>query len=452
MSTARSFARAGALALAALVALAALAMQTAAAPRPTHLVGVHPFVVGHIATGSRTTPYTTALCRSLLGISCYDPNQLRQAYDLAPLYGQGLDGTGRTIAIVDAFGSPTVQHDLNVFDSTYGLPNTTIQVIRPVNEPYPAFDPSNSDMVGWGVETSLDVEMAHAIAPGAHILLVETPVSETEGVQGFPEIVAAENYVIDHHMADVISQSFGATENTFPDFASGAQSLLNLRSAYVNAAAHGVTVLGASGDAGATDYQSNASDLYPMRVNSWPSSDPLVTSVGGTQLHLADTSGQRLAPDSVWNDGFGATGGGVSGVFSRPAFQDKVQGVVGSQRGTPDISMSAAVDGGAIVYYSFVGTGWHIVGGTSEASPLFSGIIAIADQMRGSSLGWINDRLYKLGPHGTDRGVVDIVGGNNSFAGVTGFATTSGYDLTTGWGTIDAASFIPRLARGNGAG
>jgi subtilase family serine protease len=126
--------------------------------------------------------------------------------------------------------------------------------------------------------------------------------------------------------------------------------------------------------------------------------------------------------------------------------------VVGSQRGTPDISMSAAVDGGAIVYYSFVGTGWHIVGGTSEASPLFSGIIAIADQMRGSNLGWINDRLYKLGPHGTNRGVVDIVGGDNSFAGVTGFATTSGYDLTTGWGTIDAASFIPRLARGNGAG
>jgi subtilase family serine protease len=452
MTTARSFARTGTLVVAALTALAAMAVQAAVAPTPVHSVAVHPFVVGHIAAGSRTTPYTTAICRSVLRISCYDPNQIRQAYDLAPLSAEGLNGSGRTIAIVDSFGSPTIQHDLDVWDANYGLPSTTVQVIRPVNEPYPPFDPTNSDMVGWGVETTLDVEMAHAIAPGAHILLVETPVSETEGVQGFPEIVAAENYVIDHHMADVISQSFGATENTFADFATGAQSLLNLRSAFVNAAAHGVTVLGASGDAGATDFQSNASDLYPFRVNSWPSSDPLVTSIGGTQLHLADTSGARLAPDSVWNDGFGASGGGVSGVFSRPAFQDKVQGVVGSQRGTPDISMSAALDGGAILYYSFVGTGWHVVGGTSEASPLFSGIIAIADQMRGSSLGWINDRLYKLGLHASNRGIVDIVGGNNSFAGVTGYDTTPGYDLTTGWGTIDAASFVPRLARGNGAG
>src|SRR5207237_3782616 len=113
---------------------------------------------------------------------------------------------------------------------------------------------------------------------------VETPVSETEGVQGFPEIVAAENYVIDHHLANVISQSFGATEPTFPT----RQSLLDLRSAFVNANKNDVTVLGASGDEGSTDFESNLQDLYPFQVNSWPSSDPLVTSIGGTKLTLDD--------------------------------------------------------------------------------------------------------------------------------------------------------------------
>ena len=103
-------------------------------------------------------------------------------------------------------------------------------------------------MVGWAQETSLDVEYAHAMAPGANILLVETPVAETLGVHGFPQIVAAENYVIDHHLGDVITQSFAAPEPTFPN----AASMLALRSAYKNAAANGVTVLAGSGDAGPT--------------------------------------------------------------------------------------------------------------------------------------------------------------------------------------------------------
>ena len=133
--------------------------------------------------------------------------------------------------------------------------------------------------------------------------------SETEGVQGFPEIVAAENFVIDHDLGDVISQSFGATEETFPS----PLAIFGLRSAFENAADHHVTVLASSGDTGATNYELNLSDLYPMRVNSWPSSDPLVTSVGGTKLTL-DDAGNRLAPDVVWNDGFAAGGGGVSAV------------------------------------------------------------------------------------------------------------------------------------------
>ena len=153
-------------------------------------------------------------------------------------------------------------------------------------------------MVGWAGETTLDVEWSHTIAPGANILLVETPVSETEGTAGFPQIVEAENYVIDHHLGDVISQSFSATEETFPT----AQSLLHLRSAYINADQHGVTVLAASGDSGAADYSNAAGTLYyTYPVTSWPDSDPLVTGVGGTQLQL-DTNGHRTAPDQVWND------------------------------------------------------------------------------------------------------------------------------------------------------
>jgi len=132
--------------------------------------------------------------------------------------------------------------------------------------------------------------------------------------------------VIDHGLASVISQSFGATEPTFQD-ANGnfdPQLIYNLRYAFEDAAANGVTVLAASGDDGATDYEPNGIDNYPLRVIDWPSSDPLVTSVGGTELQL-NRAGNRTAPDSVWNDPpsscFGlspcAGAGGVSAVFGR---------------------------------------------------------------------------------------------------------------------------------------
>jgi len=149
--------------------------------------------------------------------------------------------------------------------------------------------------------------------------------------------------------------------------------------------------------------------------------------------------------------GFGAGGGGVSGVFSRPAYQFGVSKDTGKMRGTPDISMSAAVNGGAWVYFTFVRPGWHIIGGTSEASPIFSGIVALADQVAGHRLGLINPGLYLLGAlgHLGDRqtGLVDVTSGNNSFGGVTGFTADPGYDLASGWGTIDAAKFVPALAK-----
>ena len=424
---------------ASLAATATTAASVSAAPA-AHTVKPIPAVSGHVLARDLAFPPDTAYCQANLGISCYSPIQYRQAYDINPLYQAGITGKGRTIAIIDSFGSPTIANDLAVFDANYGIQAPpSLQIIQPVGA-VPPFDPNNGTMVSWATETTLDVEYAHAMAPGANILLVETPVAETEGVEGFPEMMAAENYVINHGLADVISQSFGATENTFPD----TQSLLDLRYAFKNAAAHNVTVLASSGDTGATNYILDGSDVYPYPVNSWPSSDPLVSSIGGTQLHL-DANGNRIAPDQAWNDGFGATGGGLSQVFSRPSYQATVKSVVGGSRGTPDISASAAVDGGAIFYFTFVRPGWHIVGGTSEAAPLFSGIVALTAQLAHHRLGQINPALYALNALHAP-GIVDVTIGDNSFAGVTGYPATRGYDLSTGVGTFNAAKFVPALA------
>ena len=279
---------------------------------------------------SATQPATTAECEAALGFACYEPAQFQAAYNVEPLFSHGITGTGETIVIVDAFGSPTIATDLSTFDATFGLPNPpSLNIIQPAGSV--TFDPTDPGDLNWAGETTLDVEWSHVMAPGADILLVETPVNETEGTAGFPQIVEAENYVVDHHLGDVISQSFGATEETFPS----PLSILALRSAYINAYLHGITVLAATGDAGATDYANVAGTLlYPFRVVDWPATDPLVTAVGGTKLTL-DANGNRLYPDVVWNDTYNpavleaftgsttptplAGSGGVSAVFSRPS-------------------------------------------------------------------------------------------------------------------------------------
>lgn len=414
-------------------------------------------------------PPTTAQCEATSGIACYQPSQFEQAYDMNPLYRAGLTGKGKTIVLVDSYGSPTIQSDLATFDQETGLPAPpSFRTIQPAG-PVPTYDPTVYDMGSWAFETSLDVEYAHAMAPGANLLLVETPVDETLGVQGFPQMIEAENYVINHRLGDVISQSFGATEQTFPS----KSSIYGLRSAYFNALVHRVTVLSASGDGGATDdsaYDTTNGDTnwFPFRVDSWPSSDPLVTSVGGTQLHL-DANGNRTAPDNVWNDTAlfndpAAGGGGVSTVFSRPSFQNRVTPVVRNARGNPDVAMSAAVNGGALVYLSFTNTaygitspGWYIVGGTSEATPVFSGIVAIADQAAHRDLGWLNPTLYGLGD-GSRSGIVDITSGNDSVFGteelppvagqpfsVQGYDAVTGYDLSSGLGTADGLRLVSQL-------
>jgi len=434
-------------AVAALGAGSAALAPAAVAPVAAAAATVVPFASGHIlAAGNMTAPPTTAYCEKTYGIACYQASQLQKAYNLAPLFANGIEGQGETIVVVDAFGSPSIASDLKTFDSQMGLPDPpSFKVITPegpitttpknCTSKFSATSPDLcSDYLGWTDETSLDVEWSHAMAPQANILLVETPVTETEGVYGFPQIVAAENYVIDHNLGDVITQSFGANEQTF---ASPAQ-IYSLRSAYINAAVHRVTVLAATGDQGATDETcdpssgcANPNDVICCSSSQqidWPASDPLVTGVGGTQLHLSAT-GARTSPDSVWQDlsstigvkgpvySWGSSGGGHSTVFSRPQFQNGVAGTVGDSRGTPDIAMSAAVNG-AVDFYDTSDPGvkgWGIVGGTSEASPLFSGIVALTDQVAGHRLGDLNPALYSLAQSGTTDGIVPITSGSNSF-------------------------------------
>ena len=431
------------------------------------IVSVRPGIVHALA--AQPVPPTTAFCERRFKIACYLPRQIQRAYHLPALFRKGVDGQGQTIVIVDSFGSPTVRRDLRVFDAAAGLPAPpSLRVIQPAGK-VPRYRPT-SNRAGWAGETDLDVEYAHTMAPGARILLVETPTSENEGTTGFPQIVKAEEYVVNHHLGGVISQSFSATEQTFPS----RKSLIDLRGAYRDAARRGVTVLAASGDSGAADVKFNQVTYYLHPVTSWPDSDPLVTGVGGTRLHLT-AAGRPTRPDTVWNDTFNvptnrfidgnrgpgplAGGGGKSVIFRRPGYQNGVRSVVGGRRGVPDISMSGACDGAVDMYQSFKGqpAGWYPTCGTSEATPEFAGIVALADQVAGGPLGLINPFLYRMSARHLP-GIADVVTGNNTVSfrqggklhTVHGFRARRGYDLASGVGTVNAPLFVFELARAAG--
>jgi subtilase family serine protease len=406
-------------------------------------------------------PPSAAFCQQSFRLACYSPRQIVRAYDLLPLYAQGLNGRGRTIVIVDSFGSPTIRHDLRVFDSGFGLPGPpSLRVLQPVGK-VPPYDAHNPDMVDAAAETTTDVEAAHAMAPGASIVLVETPAAETLTGGGFAQFVAAENYVIAHHLGDVISQSFGIPEQNFPSRA----ALLKLRYAYFSARRQHITVLAATNDFGVTGPTRSGGMFRTQPVVDWPASDPLVTAVGGTSLRL-NAAGTRISPDTAWNESSNAavaryagalpwaSSGGMSAIFSRPSYQDPVRAVVGSHRGIPDVALSASFSGSSLTFESFTGAPgtWKVAAGTSVATPYFAGIVAIADQALHTRLGLLNPALYQLEQ---DRapGIVDITKGSNtvSFAQgrktitVGGYPARRGYNLVTGVGTIDAGAFIQDL-------
>ena len=371
------------------------------------------------------------------GLFCYGPDAIRKAYGINGLIDKGLTGKGRTIVIIDAFGSPTVAADLTTFDATFGLPDPpAFNVITMPGTP--PFDPTNNNMVSWTGEIALDTQWSHAVAPGAKIVLVAAKSDSDQ------DLTAALNYALDHHLGDVVSMSFGESE-AFLGNPDGLDTIAAWQSAFQKAREQHVTVFASSGDWGSTNPFDPAGDVLPFQNVSWPASSTLVTSVGGTNLFFgtstnADPNGTYQG-EQVWNDGFGAGGGGMSSLVDEPFYQlaavgSSVNKTLHKHRGTPDVAYNAGVAGGVVAVWGVGGGCCFIFGGTSAGAPQWSGIIADLDQARGRPMGFLNERLYTLGGFGLLGGLFhDVTLGNNAFGGQPGYSAGPGYDLATGWGT-----------------
>jgi subtilase family serine protease len=484
-----------------------LTLPGSVAGAPVQAALIHPAVSDYAFINAGTTPPTEAQCEAV-GRTCFTPQAIQSAYNVAPLHAAGLTGRGVTIAIVDSYGSDTMAHDLHVFNQAFGLAPMcgeegvtcasgmpTFSELSLQGTPATVAQPGNGthleDKSAWALEVALDVETAHAIAPGANILLVHTATAETLGVQGFPQMMAAEDYVVKHGLAQVISQSFASAEDAFGSF----QSLDNLRYAFKDAAAMGVTVLGSSGDDGTANSTKqalvgqgpNTTVPYPSVV--WPASDPLVTGIGGTYLctdPLATATqprttyskpgiGAKCASNSPFNPGgiyqevaWTFSGGGYSHVFPKPSWQNTLpagSSFSGTTRGVPDVALQASSATGALIYLSLppdgngsnircgsapCSSGWYDIGGTSLSCPQWAGLVAIADQINGGlGLGLINPALYRIGadPGRYANDFFDIATGNSNQAdaSIPGYPSTTGWDAVTGLGTPNAANLVPDL-------
>ena len=457
---------------------------SAALPAP------HPTVSDYQFSAGGTTPPTEAQCEAVAR-TCFTPQAIQSAYNVGPLYAQGLDGKGITIAIVDSYGSDTMAHDLHVFDQAFGVRPmcgeegvTCVPGMPKFSElamngsPPTVAQPGNGthleDKSAWALEVALDVETSHAIAPGANILLVHSNNAETLGVQGFPQMMKAADYVVSHGLAQVISQSFASAEDAFSTFT----SIQNLRFPYINAAANGVTVLGSSGDGGSANGTkqptAKGGALIPFPSVEWPASDPLVTGIGGTYLctdPTASTSQARTpyvksgiggkCGSSVYNPGgvfaevaWTFSGGGFSHVFAKPTWQNTLptgSTPIATMRGVPDVAFQASAGTGALVYVSLPPDGNGSNVGASLSCPQWAGLVAIADQLNGGGLGLINPALYKIGADSAryKNDFFDVASGNTNQtdSSVAGYAATKGWDAVTGLGTPNAANLVPDLVK-----
>jgi subtilase family serine protease len=485
--------------------------------------------------GNDATPPTEAACNAV-GRRCFNPTAMANSYNYAVLHDAGHMGQGKTIAIFDSFGADTIRQDLGAFNTAFQLPHLCgetgpsnpsancssstsprFDIICPQGCPPPKPPPvtgnSNSQSTKsypgstyleahnlWDLEVALDVEWAHATAPLANIMLVTTPTAETLGVQGFQQMMNSEQYVIDNHMADVITQSFGAGEGSFHN---GTAAIKQLRQAFVDAQNHNVTVFASSGDGGTTNpykepVKNPATIPYPSVI--WPASDPLVTSVGGTYLCTNADDGMAVDPVSPpancqsganplaqreigWID----AGGGYSILFGRPDWQvfpagssytgtsPGAPGPNSDMRGVPDVAYQASSRTGVLVRLTEPyppGTnntcgganpcdpGWYVVGGTSAGSPQWAGILAMADEMAGRDLGFINPTLYTLAQTGESGAPGEPAAGDfydvwysdppnnigcNQTSSIPGYCDSKGWDAVTGLGSPDVAKLIPDL-------
>jgi subtilase family serine protease len=375
-------------------------------------------------------------CQVTTPAECYGPKQIRTAYGIDKIKGSG---AGQTIVIVDAYQSPTIQHDLDLFDSVFGLANTQVQIIAP--DGLTPFDQNDANMTGWAGEITLDVEWAHAIAPGAQIRLVLAKSNND------PDIFSVTKYAVDHNLGDVISQSFGEAEACFDPTLMVKQHKL-----FQQATKRGITLLASSGDQGSAQPTCDNSSF--SLAASTPASDPLVTAVGGTLLDADGLTG-AYHNEVTWNEPVfaAAGGGGFSSVYTRPAYQKGM--VSGNARGVPDVAYNAGIDTSVLAVWSTSGLGANLLfgfGGTSAGSPQWAGLVALADQLNGGQrVGALNDTLYKIaksGHYSTD--FHDITVGDNTYHGVVtvpGFSAGPGWDAATGLGTPIANKLVPALIR-----
>jgi subtilase family serine protease len=377
--------------------------------------------------------------------NCQTPHSLRVAYGVESLMQRGYAGKGQTIVDIVSYGDPSLQQNMDTFDQEFGLPPITLQVLSPIGSV--PFDRHNKEMSGWADETNLDVQTIHAIAPGANIVVLTSPVDETEGTIGLPQFLELEQYALSHHLGSIISQSFGASEVTLKDSA-GQQEIQQWDAFYKQATTQqGITFFGSSGDNGATDYTDlNQTQLSTTPTTSFPPDDPWVTATGGTALQRT----QGSFSETVWNDDGGASGGGFSAFFSTPSYQQSLpssmQQLMQNRRGVPDVAVDADPNTGLAIYNQ----GWELGGGTSAAAPFWAALTAIANQMAGHPLGFLNPALYKLASSSNyTRDFHDITQGNNSVRVhdtlVPGYNAAPGWDPVTGLGSPDAEHLLPDL-------
>jgi subtilase family serine protease len=334
-----------------------------------------------------------------LGAPPFTPSEIRRAYDFVKLYSRGVDGNGTRIAIVDAFGDPVLSSDVQTFDSMTGLPPATI------NFYYPDGVPKRGNS-GWAVETALDVEWAHAIAPAATIDLVVAVNS------GIGSIFDAISFVANSlPNSAVLSMSFGLSESLYPT--TGSFTIAATHQLFVTITSHGTTPLASSGDSGSTSC---------CNVQ-YPSSDPLVTAVGGTTLTLNSTA--SYVGETAWSGSVA----GSSIMFTKPSYQ---QGLGDSMRDVVDVSYDADPNTGVLV---IEGGSTFQVGGTSAGAPQWAGLIALASQANSEKYGSLNPKLYKIATYH------DITSGSDGF-----FTATQGWDYPTGLGSPDANSAVTALS------
>jgi hypothetical protein len=402
---------------------------------------------------------TAQSCVAHLQIPCLSPEAIQQAFRLNPLYRSGYDGRGQTIVVVGAGHTATLKADLHHFDQTWGLPDPDLQILQPHGPPAPYTCPGGIDLLEG--ESTLDVEWAHAIAPGARIVLVigdnHAGARPEENCIIDLSLLEDVDNAITNHLGQVISMSLGIGELGQVSATPSEQEALGQYFAqgdaiFQRAAAQHITVIAAAGDDGATNPNdaSHPASYWKQPNVSWPASDPYVLAVGGTMLSL--DAANDYQQEIVWNDPrVGATGGGQSAVYPEPEYQKQVpsQTLFHGHRGVPDVSFPAE---GFLLYNTGIASSglgqanpqwdhWQLVGGTSASAPCWAGLMALANQARGQALGFIQPLLYAL----QGQGMHDVTQGTNSFHGVTGTGAERGFDLVSGWGTPIADQFIPDL-------